>query len=203
MAKRHGPATVKSRPGRLRIVAGKWRSRLLPVAEHDGLRPTSERVRETLFNWLSAEIRGSRCLDAFAGTGALGFEAASRGAAEVTLFEKSPAVARVLRDSVSELQAEAVTVEVGDVLAHLSRRADLPYDIVFLDPPFAADLLEESCRLLQSNAWLADGAAVYIEQEKRQSLPPLPDAWQVEKDKRAGNVRYLLVRAAPTEGSDK
>ena len=195
MAKRDGLAKKASRPGRLRIVAGKWRSRLLPIADQQGLRPTSARVRETLFNWLSTDIRGSHCLDPFAGTGALGFEALSRGAATVTMIEKSPKVADILRSSVELLEADNARIECADAMSLLKRGADKRYDIVFLDPPFADDLVEECCHLLQSNGWLADRAAIYIEQDKSKPLTELPAGWQVIKNKKAGKVRFLLARA--------
>jgi len=196
MAKNKGSAKVDPRPGRLRIVAGKWRSRLLPVADAPGLRPTAERVRETLFNWLANRIAGSHCLDLYAGTGALAFEALSRGASAVTLVEKSSRVARGLQQSKELLDAHTATIECEDALRYLQVQPDKPYDIVFLDPPFAADLLEESCRLLQSNGWLDRQALVYLEQDKRQSPFELPVGWRIEKEKLAGNVRYQLINVA-------
>lgn len=193
MARQKGQAKTPTRPGRLRIVAGKWRSRLLPIAEYDGLRPTSERVRETLFNWLATDVIGSHCLDLFAGTGALGFEALSRGAASATLVEKSPAVAAILSSSVDALGANGATIECADAHAFLRRPVDRRYDIVFLDPPFSDDILEESCRLLHSNGWLADRARLYIEQQQKRPVPEFPDGWQIKKVKTAGNVRYMLL----------
>jgi len=195
MAKTKGLANKDSRPGRLRIVAGKWRSRLLPVSEQEGLRPTSARVRETLFNWLSSDIVGSHCLDLFAGTGALAFEALSRGAATAALIEKSQKIVDVLRSSAELLDAQNARVECADARSFLSRLADRRYDIVFLDPPFADDLVEECCQLLQSNGWLADRAAIYIEQDKSKPLPTLPPGWQVFRDKNAGHVRFVLARS--------
>ena len=195
MAKTKGLANKDSRPGRLRIVAGKWRSRLLPVSEQEGLRPTSARVRETLFNWLSSDIVGSHCLDLFAGTGALAFEALSRGAATAALIERSQKIVDVLRSSAELLDAQNARVECADAVSFLSRLADRRYDIVFLDPPFADDLVEECCQLLQSNGWLADRAAIYIEQDKSKPLPTLPPGWQVVRDKKAGHVRFVLARS--------
>ena len=194
MAKRKGLAGKKLRPGRLRIVAGKWRSRLLPIADQKGLRPTASRVRETLFNWLSTDIHGSHCLDLFAGTGALAFEALSRGAATATMIEKSAAAADLLRSSAGLLDAIDARIDCADALTFLSRPGDKRYDIVFLDPPFADDLVEECCQLLHSNDWLAENAAVYIEQDKSRPLPPLPQGWQVTNDNIAGHVRFALVR---------
>ena len=195
MAKTKGLASKDSRPGRLRIVAGKWRSRLLPVSEQEGLRPTSARVRETLFNWLSSDIVGSHCLDLFAGTGALAFEALSRGAATAALIERSQKIVDVLRSSAELLDAQNARVECADALSFLNRLADRRYDIVFLDPPFADDLVEECCQLLQSNGWLADRAAIYIEQDKSKPLPTLPPGWQIVRDKKAGHVRFVLARS--------
>jgi len=194
MARRHGPGNKGSRPGRLRIVAGKWRSRLLPVTDIEGLRPTPERIRETLFNWLSDEISGRHCLDPFAGTGALAFEALSRGAASATLIDKSPRVVEALQSSAALLEADNARIECADGLSFMQQAASRRYDIVFLDPPFAGDSVEECCRLLQSNGWLTDRAIVYIEQEKSRPLPELPQGWTLTKENRAGNVRFMLAR---------
>jgi 16S rRNA (guanine966-N2)-methyltransferase len=178
--------------GRLRIVAGKWRSRLLPVADEPGLRPTSERIRETLFNWLASTIEGSRCLDLFAGSGALGLEALSRGAGEVVFVENSARAAAVLEESVNMLEASGARIHKADAIRYLKSEPE-PFDIVFLDPPFAADLLEDLCRLLSEDNWLAEGARVYLEQGRERPLPGLPDGWTILNDKTAGQVRYALV----------
>ncbi len=178
--------------GRLRIVAGKWRGRLLPVAEEPGLRPTSARIRETLFNWLASTIEGSRCLDLFAGTGALGFEALSRGAREVVFVENSARAAAALEDSVKVLEATGARIHQADAIRYLKRGPE-PFDIVLLDPPFADDLLEDLCRLLSEGSWLADGARVYLEQDRERPLPALPDGWIIINEKTAGQVRYALV----------
>jgi 16S rRNA (guanine966-N2)-methyltransferase len=141
-------AEKKSQPGRLRIVAGNWRSRLLEIADVPGLRPTSARIRETLFNWLAPRLAGARCLDLFAGTGALGLEALSRGAAHCDFVEKSAQAAATLRSNVAALESEAATVHAKDALEFLRDTDAVKFDIVFLDPPFAADMLPELCRLL-------------------------------------------------------
>ena len=189
----------KTRPhaGRLRIVAGNWRSRLLDIADVEGLRPTSERIRETLFNWLAPGIAGTRCLDLFAGTGALGLEALSRGARSVVFVERSPVAAKQLENNIAILGGASSAADVvrGDALDYLRHAADDAFDIVFLDPPFADDRLSETCRLLAEGSLLADGALVYLEMERSQHEPELPDGWQAEKKKTAGNVRYMLVRA--------
>jgi len=178
--------------GRLRIVAGKWRSRLLPVAEEPGLRPTSARIRETLFNWLASTTEESRCLDLFAGTGALGFEALSRGAREIVFVENSARAAAALKESVKVLDATGARIHQADAIRYLKREPE-PFDIVFLDPPFADDLLEDLCRLLSEGNWLADGAQVYLEQDSERPLPALPGGWTIINDKTAGQVRYALV----------
>jgi len=178
--------------GRLRIVAGKWRSRLLPVADEPGLRPTSERIRETLFNWLASTIEGSRCLDLFAGSGALGLEALSRGAKEVVFVENSARATAVLKESVNMLEASGARIHQADAIKYLKSEPE-PFDIVFLDPPFAADLLEDLCRLLSEGNWLAEGGRVYLEQDRERPLPELPDGWTPLNDKTAGQVRYALV----------
>jgi 16S rRNA (guanine966-N2)-methyltransferase len=183
----------RSQAGRLRIVAGNWRSRLLDVADVEGLRPTSERVRETLFNWLAPHIHGARCLDAYAGTGALGLEALSRGARSVLFLERSPTAAQQLQRNIELLDACGATVWQGDARDYLRNATAGHYDIAFLDPPFADDLHEETCRLLSEKGLLADGAHVYLELPKKAGVA-LPRGWQVLKDRNAGHVRYMLVR---------
>ena len=156
------------------------------------MRPTSARIRETLFNWLASTIEGSRCLDLFAGTGALGFEALSRGAREVVFVENSARAAAALKESVKELEATGAHIHQADAIRYLKSEPE-PFGIVFLDPPFADDLLEDLCRLLSEGNWLADGARVYLEQDRERPLPALPDGWTIIYDKTAGQVRYALV----------
>ena len=183
----------KSPPGRLRIVAGKWRRRLLNIAPVNGLRPTSERLRETLFNWLAPRIHGARCLDLFAGTGALGLEALSRGAAAVTFVEKSEEAAAMLRQACDELGADTADIRCGDAIQFLRSNAGERFDLVFLDPPFADDSLTELCRLLTEHGCTAAGARIYLEQEKSSAPLDLPEGWVISQEKIAGNVRYFLV----------
>lgn len=194
MSKQSGKPQKKPPPGRLRIVAGIWRSRLLDIAEVDGLRPTSERIRETLFNWLAMKIVGARCLDLCAGTGALGLEALSRGATETVLVEKSAKAIVALRRNVAALGADRAIVLQADALDFLRSGECGKFDIVFLDPPFAADMLDKLCRLLEEKAVLTADARVYLEQDRARQETVLPEGWMVLKSKSSGNVRYSLVK---------
>lgn len=184
----------KSRQGQLRIVAGNWRSRLLQIADVPGLRPTAERIRETLFNWLALRIHGARCLDLCAGTGALGIEALSRGASRVVFVERSPLAAKVLKANIASLTesgVEVLNIDAGDYLGGSNIET---FDIVFIDPPFAADLQHKLCRLLAAHHWLADDARIYIEMDRNQPELLLPEGWQELKNKTAGKVRYILAQ---------
>ncbi len=184
----------KSRQGQLRIVAGNWRSRLLQIADVPGLRPTAERIRETLFNWLSPRIHGARCLDLCAGTGALGIEAMSRGASSVVFVEKSSVATTTLKANIASLSATGAEVLNIDAQKYLAGPNVEAFDIVFIDPPFAGDLQHELCRLLAEQQWLADDARVYVEMDRDQPELRLPESWQELKNKTAGNVRYVLAR---------
>ena len=161
----------------------------------DGLRPTAERIRETLFNWLAPTIAGSRCLDLCAGTGALGFEALSRGAREAVFVEKSPLAARVLRANALMLDADGADIRQGDALEFLGDSPDAPFDIVFLDPPFAAAMHGELCRLLDEHAWVRPGSLVYIEEDRAAPPAELPAGWTLTRSRTAGKVRYSLAKA--------
>ena len=193
MAKRKQSGNSKA--GRLRIVAGNWRSRLLDIADVEGLRPTSERIRETLFNWLTPHLNGARCLDLYAGTGALGLEALSRGAASAVFVERDAIAERQLRNNVELLGADNAEIVSGDALDFLRSDSAVPFNIVFLDPPFAGNLLGETCRLLADSRQLADNALIYLEDERSREETELPQGWTVLKHKTAGNVRYMLARA--------
>jgi 16S rRNA (guanine966-N2)-methyltransferase len=191
-----GAANKKPRPGRLRIVAGKWRSRLLDIADVPGLRPTSERVRETLFNWLAPSIQGARCLDLFAGTGALGFEALSRGAAQVVFVENSRRAIEAIENSAKKLGAKEAVVHHGDAVEYVRNAGPAAFDIIFLDPPFADDRLEALCRQIDERGILAPGGRIYLEQDRAKPDPEIPERWRVLKNKTAGNVRYMLAEVA-------
>ncbi len=193
MVSRKSADKKKSQSGQLRIVAGNWRSRLLEIAEVPGLRPTPERIRETLFNWLTPDIHAARCLDLCAGTGALGIEALSRGARRAVFIEKSAIAAKTLQSNLEALDANNATVLKMDATKYLAESEPEQFDIVFLDPPFAAELHGELCRLLTDRDWLARRARVYVEMGKGQSESCIPEQWQVLRNKTAGNVRYLLA----------
>jgi len=166
----------------------------LPVADVPGVRPTSERIRETLFNWLASDIEGARCLDLFAGTGALGFEALSRGAREVVFVDSSAQAVQTLRASVAALGTADALIHAGAAERYLEGPPSA-FDVVFLDPPFASDVLEDLCRLLDERRWLAGSARIYLEQDRDRPLPALPDRWTVDREKTAGRVRYALATA--------
>lgn len=187
-----GRAGPKREPGRLRIVGGTWRGRKLPIPDQPGLRPTTDRVRETLFNWLAPIMPGARCLDCFAGSGALGLEAASRGATEVVMLERAGAVVRQLLANVGTLEAGQVSVVRGDALGWLAG-AGRRFDVVFLDPPFADGLLVLACELLARNAWVGEGSRVYLETQADAGLPTLPPGWRLVREQRAGQVAYGLA----------
>jgi 16S rRNA (guanine966-N2)-methyltransferase len=175
----------------LRIIGGSWRGRRLRFPAAALIRPTPDRVRETLFNWLGARIVGARCLDLFAGSGALGLEALSRGAGHVTFVERDAAAARALRALLTAWGAGESRVECRDALAFLAQDPQ-PVDIAFLDPPFASALLGEAAALLEANGWLRATALIYVECAARGAPPQLPPRWQPLKAKRAGEVGYHL-----------
>lgn len=177
----------------LRIIGGSWRGRTWRFPEGD-IRPTPDRVRETLFNWLSPGIAGARCLDLFAGSGALGLEALSRGAAHTVFVEQAGEPARELRRTLSSWGGDsAAVVHAVDALAFLSGKPEA-FDVVFLDPPYAAGLLTQVAGRLEAGHWLAPGALIYAECPARASLPALPATWTLAKTGRAGEVGYHLLR---------
>ena len=166
----------------------------MDVADVPGLRPTSERIRETLFNWLAPSLPGARCLDLFAGTGALGLEALSRGASKVVFVEKSAQAAKALEINANLLDAIDADIRRGDAIDFLEKTKGESFDIIFLDPPFADDLLDDLCRLLDGGALLEDGALIYLEEDRAKPVVELPPEWVRLKSKSAGNVRYSLAQ---------
>lgn len=182
--------------GQIRIIGGKWRGRKLPVRDSEGLRPTTDRIKETLFNWLMPIIRDSRCLDCFAGSGALGFEALSRFAEAVTFIELDKHNAQLLIENKARLQADNATVVNNNSLNFLSQ-AGTPFEVVFIDPPFRKGLLNETIQLLEKNQWLAEESWVYVESEAESPLTDIPTNWQLHREKIAGQVAYrLFIRTA-------
>lgn len=182
--------------GQVRIIGGDWRGRKLPVLNAQGLRPTSDRVRETLFNWLQFSVSGARCLDLFAGSGALGFEALSRGAGFVQFIEYSPAVAKQLTANLQTLKvpAEKANLIQGDALQYIHRPVEKPFDVIFLDPPFHQEMLQTVIDGLFANQFVDEHTLIYIEQENTENWPKLPDKWQRFRDKKTSQVVYGLFR---------
>ncbi len=187
----------KSRAGQLRIIAGLWRGRVLKFPGLDGLRPTGDRVRETLFNWLQGDIHQARCLDLFAGSGALGLEALSRGASHCTFIDSQTSAYRSLVDNLNLLQCDAGKVVQGNALnwlQHHSANLESTFDIVFCDPPFSADLWSQTLTLLAGHPSLAPNAFIYIESPRGTQIEP-PLGWQLMRSKDTGQIRFCLFQA--------
>ncbi|MBU2869566.1 16S rRNA (guanine(966)-N(2))-methyltransferase RsmD [Colwellia sp. E2M01] len=186
--------------GKIRIISGKYRGRKLPVLMAEGLRPTTDRVKETVFNWLMPYLHDANCLDCFAGSGSLGFEALSRGASEVTLIELNRTAAKQLSANKELLKAENLNVINSDALSFLKEKQTAtssiidakPYDLVFIDPPFRKQLVEQTALLL-NQTYLADQALIYVEMES-ESSQVIPANWQLLKEKVAGQVIYQLYQ---------
>ena len=177
--------------GKIRIIGGQWRGRRLPVAARAGLRPTPDRVRETLFNWLAGSVGGARCLDLFAGTGALGFEALSRGAAAAVMVEQDRLLARQLEATRKLLDAAGAEIIHAEGLTWLAQRRD-PFDIVFLDPPFHRDYVKKACAALVNRGHLTPSAYVYTETEP--GIPAPAPGLKELKQAQAGQVEYRLYQ---------
>lgn len=178
----------------LRVIGGQWRGRKLTFPEIEGLRPTGDRIRETLFNWLAPDIQEARVLDLFAGSGALGLEALSRGAEMAVLIEKHPQAATNLVNHLKTLSADNARVVCTDCLQFLRQaNTDTPYNLVFIDPPFAGELWQSVAQLLNQSQWLAADALIYVETPK-ESIWQAPENWSLHRDKLAGQVRYRLYR---------
>jgi 16S rRNA (guanine966-N2)-methyltransferase len=183
-----------SLPHRLRIIGGRWRGTRIDFPPLAAIRPSPDRVRETLFNWLQQPIVGARCLDLFAGSGALGIEALSRGAAHATFVDREPQVGRHLAQTLERLGGRDLSAVIVEDAQRFLLRDPQPFDIVFLDPPFASALLEDVGNRLEQG-WLAPGAYVYVESAADRSLASLPARWAIHRTKRAGQVGYHLLRA--------
>ncbi|KII80274.1 16S rRNA (guanine(966)-N(2))-methyltransferase RsmD [Vibrio renipiscarius] len=193
MQRRRQQNTSQKKPstGFIRIISGLWRGRKLPVHDAEGLRPTTDRVKETLFNWLAQDVPQAKCLDLFAGSGGLGFEAASRQAEMVTLIELNPTAFKQLEQNATALKANNITVKNTDALSFL-KQPGTPHHVVFIDPPFRKGLLSEAVVLLEQNGWLADDALIYIETEKELAIDGLPESWSLHREKNAGQVSFRL-----------
>lgn len=187
------PKSVAVRKNEIRIIGGLWRSRRLAFPSSEGLRPTPDRVRETLFNWLRSEVEGSVCLDLYAGSGALGFEAASRGASQVVMVESQPDVLRALKENCSRLDARQVQVIGGCAKDYLGRDPE-SFDLVFLDPPFRRGWLARSAALLEARNWLGPSALIYLEGERGMDFSLLPSNWSTLREGVAGEVAFRLCR---------
>ena len=186
---------ARGRTNKLRIIGGTHGGRVLGFPDVKGLRPTADRVRETLFNWLQADIPGARCLDLFAGSGALGLEALSRGADSMLFADRSITVVKQLKRNIELLQFESRSeVLCIDGLRLLRSVPDQLFDVVFLDPPFADDLLRKACLLLDSNDWLKPDALIYLEQDSSHPWPELPGQWSLYRETRAGQAACRLMR---------
>ena len=189
-------ASKKTASGSIRIIGGKHRGRKLPVLMADGLRPTTDRVKETLFNWLMPYINDANCLDCFAGAGSLGFEALSRGAKNVQLIELNKNAAKQLLANKLLLKSGDVEVINTNTLDFLKSHVSASFDVVFVDPPFRQGLVSQTCELLEKK-WLADQALIYVEMES-EGNHSIPHNWQLLKEKVAGQVAYRLYQRAET-----
>ncbi len=175
----------------LRIIGGQWSGRKLLFPKVDAIRPTPDRVRETLFNWLAPIIPGANCLDLFTGSGALGFEALSRGAASVTMCDSNPTIISTLKQHAVLLKTTGGVFLQTDALSFLKRNTQ-KFDVIFLDPPFASDLLKQCFEILSKSDYLNSGAMIYVETHSKEVLPPVPDNWSDHRSKKAGDVAYYL-----------
>lgn len=181
------------KPGSVRIIAGEWRGRRLKVPEIKDLRPTPDRVRETLFNWLAPYLPDANCLDLFAGSGVLGFEALSRGAASVVLVDAAPEVVKLIKEELEHFKASGASVYRANIPQQLQLPAQ-PFDIVFLDPPYQSGLLLPTCQYLESQGFLAQNALLYLEASDPIKDNDLPSNWRIIKTSQAGQVAFHLVK---------
>lgn len=185
--------SVRHNAGQVRIIGGQWRGRKLLVPESVGLRPTTDRMRETLFNWLAPYISQARCLDCFAGSGALGLEALSRHALSATLLELKQPIALQLKKNLSMLGISNGKVINTETLLWLTQLGKA-YDLVFIDPPFRKDLINKTIHLLENYQWLAKDALIYVESEAEIDIPLVPVNWRLYREKNAGQVVCRLYK---------
>ena len=198
MSAQKGQRNVVKGSQQVRIIGGKWGSRRLQFPAALGLRPTIDRVRETLFNWLAFELAGKSVLDAFSGSGALGFEAASRGAKKVVMLEKQASVVSTLVGHAHTLEAdEQLEIYAADTLKYFAQPPETAFDIILLDPPFRQNMLQQSIDLIEENGWLSSNAWVYMEYESDLTGLNIPSHWQCHREKQAGQSVYALYRIEP------
>lgn len=189
-------SSARGKHNQVRIIGGDWRGRKLTFPTSTGLRPTPDRVRETLFNWLQAYLPGTRCLDLFAGSGVLGLEALSRGASHATFVERERSVVNVIKDNLKHLAAtDKAVVHQGDALQFIQGDHPELFDIIFLDPPYDMGLSLECLQRLEQNACLKSGGLLYLEHETKLEIEVSPEKWLVLKNKSAGQVCYSLLRS--------
>lgn len=182
-----------SRSGHIRIISGKWRGRKLPVHDVEGLRPTTDRVKETVFNWLMNDVLQRNVLDCYAGSGGLGFETLSRGAFHTVFVEKSAKAAEQLKKNCAMLNVENAKILHLDTLRWLAQSTpQQPFSLVFIDPPFRKGLAQKTIDLLEDNEWLSDNALIYVETETELENISIPTNWTLLKEKIAGQVCYQL-----------
>lgn len=175
----------------LRIIGGEWRGRRLNFAKVDAIRPTPDRVRETLFNWLAPMMRNAHCLDLFAGSGALGFESLSRGAESVVMCDTNPKIMASLKDNAALLKTTKGSFLQTDALSFLNRNTQ-KFDLVFLDPPFDSEFLKTCFESLEKNNCLNEDAMIYVETHSKSELPEIPESWTLHRSKKSAGVAYSL-----------
>ncbi|MCK5819122.1 MAG: 16S rRNA (guanine(966)-N(2))-methyltransferase RsmD [Psychromonas sp.] len=183
---------IHKKEGFIRLISGKWRGKKLLVKNSLGLRPTTDRTKETLFNWLMHDIQDATCLDCFSGSGSLAFEALSRFAKHVQLIEQNTSAIKQLQANALQLKATNISIVEGDCIKFLQQSTSQTYDIVFVDPPFSHDLIQPCCKLLENNGYLSDNALIYIEMESDISDLKLPKNWTLLKEKKTRQVIYQL-----------
>ncbi|MDC9513853.1 16S rRNA (guanine(966)-N(2))-methyltransferase RsmD [Pseudoalteromonas sp. CST5] len=191
-------AISKSTDGFIRVISGQFRGRKLPVKNVEGLRPTTDRIKETVFNWLMQDTRDATVLDCFAGSGGLGFEALSRFAKSTTFIELDASAAKQIEQNISTLKLENAQVKHTNALSYLEQKnTNSPFNLVFVDPPFRKNLAQSSCDLLENNQWLSEDALIYVEVETELSSFSQPDNWLLIKEKKAGQVFCRLYQRQP------
>jgi 16S rRNA (guanine966-N2)-methyltransferase len=191
-------AISKSTDGFIRVISGQFRGRKLPVKNVEGLRPTTDRIKETVFNWLMQDTRDATVLDCFAGSGGLGFEALSRFAKSTTFIELDASAAKQIEQNINTLKLENAQVKHTNSLSYLEQKnTNSPFNLVFVDPPFRKNLAQSSCDLLENNQWLSEDALIYVEVETELSSFSQPDNWLLIKEKKAGQVFCRLYQRQP------